>query len=180
MVQLILQPHLGFEVHWGQKIWPSRLNIWKITILLFFFIVASPKSLKSITKGSLEVSDPKESPKKISSIFGTGGHKVCIVREELFCQHVHTLWHPVQKMDEIFFGDSLGSKTSKEPFVIDFKLFGEATLKKNGKIVIFLIFSLLGQIFCPQWTPKPKWGCQISCTIYILSYIDLTLVNLRQ
>ena len=144
------------------------------------------KELKSIPRGSKVVLDPKGSPKKFSSIFGTGCHKVftcwheCIMREELFCQHVHTLWHPVQKMDEIFFGDSLGSKTSKEPFVIDFKLFGEATLKKNGKIVIFLIFSLLGQIFCPQWTPKPKWGCQISCTIYILSYIDLTLVNFRQ
>ena len=59
------------------------------------------------------------------------------MREELFDQHVHTLWHPVPEMDEIFFGESLGSKTSQEPFGIDLKLFGEATLKKNGKIVIF-------------------------------------------
>ena len=36
-----------------------------------------PKGQKSILMGSLVVLDPNDSPKKISSIFGTGCHKVC-------------------------------------------------------------------------------------------------------
>ena len=35
------------------------------------------KGQKSILMGSLVVLDPNASPKKISFIFGTGGHKVC-------------------------------------------------------------------------------------------------------
>ena len=35
------------------------------------------KGQKSILMGSLVVLDPNDSPKKISSIFGTGCHKVC-------------------------------------------------------------------------------------------------------
>ena len=36
-----------------------------------------PKGQKSILMGSLVVLDPNASPKKISSIFGTGCHKAC-------------------------------------------------------------------------------------------------------
>ena len=35
------------------------------------------KELKSIPRGSKVVLDPKGSPKKFSSIFGMGCHKVC-------------------------------------------------------------------------------------------------------
>ena len=35
------------------------------------------KGQKSILMGSLVVLDPNASPKKISSIFGTGCHKAC-------------------------------------------------------------------------------------------------------
>ena len=35
---------------------------------------------------------------------------------------VHTIWHLVPKMDEIFFGEALGSNTTREPIRIDFCL----------------------------------------------------------
>ena len=40
-----------------------------------------------------------------------------------FTDHVHTFWHPVPKMAEIFFGDFLGPKMTKKPQKIDFFCF---------------------------------------------------------
>ena len=70
----------GLQVHQGPRKWTKQVENLKNLYNIFFLKIGSqgpPKGLKSIPKGSWVVLDPKDSPKKISSISGTGCHKVC-------------------------------------------------------------------------------------------------------
>ena len=61
----------------GPKKWPFELTLMGIFWLYILTSRDPQKGKKSILMGSLVVLDPNDSPKKISSIFGTGCHKVC-------------------------------------------------------------------------------------------------------
>ena len=70
----------GLQVHRGPRKWTKQVENLKNLYKFFFKKMGPqgpPKGLKSIPKGSWVVLDPKDSPKKISSISGTGCHKVC-------------------------------------------------------------------------------------------------------
>ena len=63
-----------------------------------------------------------------------------------FSRHVHTLWNPVTKMDEIFFGEAVGSKTTRKHIRIDFFPFlGSlgAIFQRNPKMDVFQILNFL-------------------------------------